>query len=623
MSSGCGDVLSLEDLKTAKKHQLFEAEVITGKQGGVAGGADINYATNQVTGQVQKTMPAILRDLGFTPASFTFTTGGTLAIGDFNKAILWPIPDGGDGNYYIWKGSLPKVVPADSTPTTSGGVSDSAWAPVTEAALSAYLAGDDGAQLVGFGPGHTVADLKSLTTANGDALIPVVQPFPGAVPTNVHNKMAETPTVADWGAVNGVESSSAAQKMVDETGMLIVPAGFNLVAKNINISSADKVLIYGKMTLPSGCVDFDRALYAYSNTRGLQVYINEIDGNKAGQSGANVGTHLLYLIQCQKVNVYVKYAHSNYFSRTYTPVLSPDGFRTESAGALFFHECHYSQFIADRIENWGREGIMANKTNYSVMALGLALGDASPNGQEYSGFQFSGDYNNLLYANVENSGASGGSFDCRYSHAGTIKVIRNKYFGSVGLGHPSSPAEYNVIDCIISINSAANGFQFAANSNNNRVLSATVINPAAVGINQSDGADNNSVDNFIVKDPGAAHVTAFNSTLTLTNGDLTSNANNKTRLNAVGTGKFILRNVRLDPERPLQMRGFNGLAGNSSANIVDANMNIWSHIIIAPANANGALANAYVSAVNNGSCTIATASGSPAGSGASFRYMVV
>ena len=32
----CGDVLSLEDLQTAKKHQIFEAEVITGKAGGVA-----------------------------------------------------------------------------------------------------------------------------------------------------------------------------------------------------------------------------------------------------------------------------------------------------------------------------------------------------------------------------------------------------------------------------------------------------------------------------------------------------------------------------------------------------------------------------------------------------------
>ena len=80
MSSGCGDVLSLADLQTAKKHQIFEAEVITGKSGGVATGADIDYATNQVTGQTQKTLPAVLRDAGFSPVSWDFSTGGTLTV---------------------------------------------------------------------------------------------------------------------------------------------------------------------------------------------------------------------------------------------------------------------------------------------------------------------------------------------------------------------------------------------------------------------------------------------------------------------------------------------------------------------------------------------------------------
>lgn len=127
MSSGCGDVMSLNDLQIAKKHQIFEAEVITGKQGGVAGGADIDYATNPVTGQTQKTLPAVLRGAGFSPASFNFTTGGTLGVNDADKAVLWPKEDGGDGNYYAWRGSLPKVIPAASTPLTTGGISDSAW----------------------------------------------------------------------------------------------------------------------------------------------------------------------------------------------------------------------------------------------------------------------------------------------------------------------------------------------------------------------------------------------------------------------------------------------------------------------------------------------------------------
>lgn len=130
MSSGCGDVLSLVDLQTAKKHQIFEAEVITGKAGGVASGADIDYATNQVTGQVQKTLPAVLRDAGFRPAPFTFATGGTLTVTDADKAVLWPKANGGDGNYYTWRGALPKTIPASSSPDSTGGVADGAWRPV-------------------------------------------------------------------------------------------------------------------------------------------------------------------------------------------------------------------------------------------------------------------------------------------------------------------------------------------------------------------------------------------------------------------------------------------------------------------------------------------------------------
>lgn len=135
----CGDVLSLEDLQTAKKHQIFEAEVITGKQGGTAEGADIDYATNQVTGQTQKTLPAVLRDAGFRPASFTFATGGTLAVGDSDMAVLWPVSGGGDGGYYIWKGEYPKVVPANSSPASTGGVSSSGWDPLGDLTLRSDL----------------------------------------------------------------------------------------------------------------------------------------------------------------------------------------------------------------------------------------------------------------------------------------------------------------------------------------------------------------------------------------------------------------------------------------------------------------------------------------------------
>lgn len=167
MASGCGDVLSLQDLKTAKLHQIFEAEVITGKQGGVSSGADIDYATNQVTGQSQKTMPAILRDIGFTPASFDFTTGGTLTTSSRDVAVLWPLSSGGDGDYYYWQGALPKVIPAASTPASTGGVAEGAWRPVGENVLRNNLSSATGYAYIG-----EVSSFATLRT--------VTPPFNGA-----------------------------------------------------------------------------------------------------------------------------------------------------------------------------------------------------------------------------------------------------------------------------------------------------------------------------------------------------------------------------------------------------------------------------------------------------------
>lgn len=161
MSSGCGDVLSLEDLKTAKKHQTFEAEVITGHAGGVASGAEIDFATNQVTGQSQKTLPAILRDMGFDPASFDFTTGGTVNARDtvvYNPA---------DNNWYSWAGALPHVVGAGTDPTADGN-----WKPRTDQLLRQNLAAIDGLKLIGRCP--NVPFLRNIEPTFDTQIIDVV-----------------------------------------------------------------------------------------------------------------------------------------------------------------------------------------------------------------------------------------------------------------------------------------------------------------------------------------------------------------------------------------------------------------------------------------------------------------
>ncbi len=112
------NLLTVQDLEAAKKHDTFHSEVITGKAGGVAGGASIDYATNAVTGQVQKTLPRTLLDIAFV-RSGTFAAGATLT--DMRQTLEY------SGHEYSWAGTFPKVVAAGATPATSGGIGAGAW----------------------------------------------------------------------------------------------------------------------------------------------------------------------------------------------------------------------------------------------------------------------------------------------------------------------------------------------------------------------------------------------------------------------------------------------------------------------------------------------------------------
>lgn len=160
----CGDVLSLEDLQTAKKHQIFEAEVITGKAGGLASGADIDTATNAVTLQVQTTLPKILRDIGFKPASFNFVTGGTLGLADADKCIYNPAP-AGDNNWYSWGGNLPHDVAAGANPAAIG----SGYVPRTDVVLRGEIS-----ELISV---SSKSDLEAITSTIGVAIITVANSY--------------------------------------------------------------------------------------------------------------------------------------------------------------------------------------------------------------------------------------------------------------------------------------------------------------------------------------------------------------------------------------------------------------------------------------------------------------
>jgi len=147
------DVITIEDLQDAKTHEIFHAECITGRSGGVAGGAEINTATNPITGQTQTTFPKILAD-------YADTNGGTFADGFTvqNRGQVFYYETGGIVTAYKWAGTpLALVVTGGTAPSDYGAIGTD-WIDVSESALRNALAASSGATLVSNGQA-TVAEM--------------------------------------------------------------------------------------------------------------------------------------------------------------------------------------------------------------------------------------------------------------------------------------------------------------------------------------------------------------------------------------------------------------------------------------------------------------------------------
>ena len=105
-----------------------------------------------------------ISEFGWIPVG-TFQAGATLSLPNH---IL---KDTADNEYYRWDGALPKVVPAGSTPTTSGGVGIGAWVSVGDASLRSDLSSTRGWSYIG--EFESVADLAGVTGFVDQALVSV------------------------------------------------------------------------------------------------------------------------------------------------------------------------------------------------------------------------------------------------------------------------------------------------------------------------------------------------------------------------------------------------------------------------------------------------------------------
>jgi hypothetical protein len=238
----CNDVLSLQDLQTAKKHDLFHNEVITGKAGGVAGGVDIDTATNQVTGQTQTTLPRILADLGMQVQTWPASVGGTLT--NLAQVFLNDIPtSAGKGNYYAWTGTFPHTV-----------------APGTDPAL-----------VVGYVMRSDAGLRKDLESPSGSSKVGFQQAGVGAVPRTSEDKMRERVSVKDFGAVgDGVADDTLAIQSAINSVAAIFGGAVYFPSGTYNISDT--------LVMDTGVYNIGIALYG----DGRNTIINQVGVGKDG-----------------------------------------------------------------------------------------------------------------------------------------------------------------------------------------------------------------------------------------------------------------------------------------------------------------------------------------------------
>ena len=101
-----------------------------------------------------------LAEAGITLVSGSFEEGATV---NSKTDAVWHISV---GQCYTWDGAFPKAVPADSTPTSTGGVGEGAWVSVGDASLRSDLASEEGSSSIGSSSGATAQDYFSVADLN-------------------------------------------------------------------------------------------------------------------------------------------------------------------------------------------------------------------------------------------------------------------------------------------------------------------------------------------------------------------------------------------------------------------------------------------------------------------------
>lgn len=181
----------------------------------------INYLAQQV-----------MNSFGYvTLTGVSFTTGATVSNPNevlFNEA---------NNEYYKWTGSFSagaKVVPANSTPGSTGGIGAGKWLSVGDSTLRGELAESTGSEMVGHGEKTVDETLTELEKTQGKDGFNAIGRFlnltelrafpPKAVGDVVYVVSAASTSVEDIHYGGGYFQAVRKQSLVDDGGMTIVPS---------------------------------------------------------------------------------------------------------------------------------------------------------------------------------------------------------------------------------------------------------------------------------------------------------------------------------------------------------------------------------------------------------------
>lgn len=310
---------------------------------------------------------------------------GYITIDSFQLGATLSLPnqvlrDATSGEYYRWDGAFPaggKVVPAGSTPASTGGVGTGAWLSVGSAVLASVA---DGA---------------------GDALIAVKQPLTGAVPRTQHDKNLEIISVKDFlakgdGVTDDSAAFSAAAKAVTAKDIspsvyapvphsqyceVLVPAGTYLLSSLIDVGGRTVTWVADAGATFINSANLNGRIFRQGIRNNNVMQHGTLDGacsfSVSANRGAEAPAQVLGVISPDQIATYMDRDSVGLHAENYAPaILATTSTGTYTANSVTFG----TALTADQVKKLRVGMIIDTKhtpTKYSGIVTGWAANGTS------------------------------------------------------------------------------------------------------------------------------------------------------------------------------------------------------------------------------------------------------